>query len=102
MKLNQCYYTNFYLLCVTCHFFRIRSDHNEDKSPEILHEWLTQWAGRYHGVDTVISPSPPYRLPDESGPAHWPLSRYSLIINLREKALNLAREMWADYIWVSE
>ncbi|XP_075229791.1 glycosyltransferase 25 family member [Lycorma delicatula] len=77
----------------------IRSDHNEDKSPDILQEWLSQWASRYQGVDIVLSPSPPYRLPDELGPSHWPLSRYSHIINLREQALTIARQMWADFIW---
>ncbi|XP_039286759.1 glycosyltransferase 25 family member isoform X2 [Nilaparvata lugens] len=78
----------------------IRSDHNEDKSIEILQEWLAEWAAHYHGVDAEFSSSPPYRLPEENGPAHWPLSRYSHIISLREKALNAARNMWADFVWL--
>lgn len=81
-------------------FFRLRSDHNEDSSPEIINTWLSEWARYYHIVDSEINSSPPYHLPGELGSAHWPHSRYSHIINLREQALVAAQQSWADYIWV--
>lgn len=67
---------------------------------EIIERWLTAWAGAYHLVHKDIKQSPPYRLPEELGPAHWPLERYSHMIKLREKALEFSRKVWAEYIWV--
>jgi hypothetical protein len=52
-------------------------------------------------VNAELLSSPPERLPEEKGPAHWPSTRFTHIIQLREEALVTARQMWADYIWVS-
>lgn len=81
---------------------RIRSDHNEDNTAEILSTWVTEWARFYHAVDLIIRPSPPYYLYEETGPVHWPHSRYSHLISMKEQALNTARNLWADYIWVRQ
>ncbi|KAG8296484.1 hypothetical protein J6590_056043 [Homalodisca vitripennis] len=80
-------------------FCRIRSDHNEDNSVEIVERWLSEWAGLYHEVSLEMQPSPPHHLPGELGPAHWPQARYSHIIGLREQALAFGRRSWADYVW---
>lgn len=80
--------------------FRIQSDHNEDNSEEIINEWLSEWEQAYHSVHVDLQPSPPYHIRGESGPAHWPDTRFSHIIDLREKALYFSKSVWADYIWV--
>lgn len=79
---------------------RIRSDHNEDKSAEILEKWLTVWSSAYHSVNAEVKPSPPTQLFDEEGPAHWSQVRYMHVIALREQALNFSKSVWADYVWV--
>lgn len=81
--------------------YRIRSDHNEDRTVEILKIWLSSIESQYHSVHAELLSSPPERLPEEKGPAHWPSSRFTHIIQLREEALVAARQMWADYVWVS-
>ncbi|PSN54543.1 Glycosyltransferase 25 family member [Blattella germanica] len=77
----------------------IRSDHNEDNTLEILKLWLSTVEDTYHSINAELLSSPPERLPDEKGPAHWPTSRFTHIIQLREEALAAARQKWADYIW---
>ncbi|XP_067012190.1 glycosyltransferase 25 family member [Anabrus simplex] len=77
----------------------VRSDHNEDNTLEILRKWLSSVEGSYHSVNAELLSSPPTRLGDEDGPAHWTPSRFTHIIQLREEALVAARQMWTDYIW---
>jgi len=36
----------------------------------------------------------------ESGPKHWPNSRYEYVMKLKQAALDFARKRWADYILV--
>ncbi|KAG5887523.1 hypothetical protein JTB14_022135 [Gonioctena quinquepunctata] len=76
----------------------IRSDHNSDKSLEILRLWIAAVKDEYHSINTefVEDVSPQY--PHESGPAHWTVERFNHIIRLRESALNFARSIWADYL----
>lgn len=38
-------------------YLRIRSDHNEDNSAEIVQEWLNHVADQYKNVDFVDEPS---------------------------------------------
>ncbi|XP_065200930.1 glycosyltransferase 25 family member [Planococcus citri] len=77
----------------------IRSDHNEDNSATIVQEWVKAVISDYHSVDLEVG-SASKRFRDEDGIAHWSDLRYKHIIELREKSLNLAREKWADYIWL--
>lgn len=76
----------------------IRSDHNIDDSSYILNEWLETSGTAYHSVDVKIHDEP-RKYDDESGPAHWPRSRFQHVVELRESALRTARDRWADYIW---
>lgn len=39
---------------------------------------------------------------DELGPKHWPDSRFSHVMQLRQAALRSARAQWADYVLVSD
>lgn len=81
-------------------FSRIRSDHNIDNSSKILNKWLETSGTVYHSVDVKIHDEPK-KYDDESGPAHWPHSRFQHVVELRESALCAARDRWADYIWVN-
>lgn len=80
--------------------FRIRSDHNIDNSSYILNKWLQTSGKDYHSVDVKIDDESK-KYEDESGPAHWPHSRFQHIVELRESALRTARYHWVDYIWVN-
>jgi len=88
--------------CVLC-TFRIRSDHNEDNSPEILRAWakdVEDW-GRYHSVSVEIVDAPPFRHSDQTdSPIQWSPKRFQHIIRLKEEAARIARKIWADYVWV--
>ncbi|XP_027843955.2 glycosyltransferase 25 family member [Aphis gossypii] len=76
----------------------IRSDHNIDNSITILNKWLETSGTVYHSVDVKVDNNST-KYDDESGPAHWPHSRFQHIVQLKESALRTARESWSDYIW---
>lgn len=81
---------------------RFRSDHNEDGTAEVIRSWisLAQRKYDYHSINAEILSSPPARLGDETGPTHWTSLRFNHVIQLREEALETARQLWADYVWV--
>ncbi|KAJ3662789.1 hypothetical protein Zmor_007118 [Zophobas morio] len=74
----------------------IRSDHNSDKTVEILHKWIATVKDQYHMINTAFVEGEESYV-DEHGPAHWTKERFNHVISLRESALNLARDLWADY-----
>lgn len=80
-------------------FFRICSDNNIDNTSEILRAWLAGVSEKYHTVNTYIDEKS-YGFKDEESSTDWSLLRFTHVINLREKALNYARKIWADFIWV--
>lgn len=71
-----------------------------DNSSQILNKWLNTSGTAYHSVDVIIDDKTK-KYDDESGPAHWPNSRFQHIVELRESALRKARDHWVDYIWVN-
>ncbi|EFA00173.1 glycosyltransferase 25 family member [Tribolium castaneum] len=76
----------------------IRSDHNSDKTIEILRKWINAVKDEYRMISTeFVEENEGY--PDESGPAHWTPERFNHVIDLRESSLNFARKIWADYYW---
>ncbi|KAK3912749.1 Glycosyltransferase 25 family member [Frankliniella fusca] len=79
----------------------IRSDHNEDNTADILRDWISsvQKNHDYHSISSEILSSPPFRLGEEMGPAHWTPLRFTHVIQLREEALETARQLWADFVW---
>lgn len=85
---------SFFLL-----YFRITSDHNKDRSIDILKLWVRSVKDSYHSIFTeLVDIDTNY--PQEIGPGHWTDERFNNIINLRETSLNNARKMWADYYLV--
>ncbi|XP_004862858.1 procollagen galactosyltransferase 2 isoform X2 [Heterocephalus glaber] len=73
------------------------TDHNVDNTTEILREWLKNVQGLYHYVEWRPM-NEPESYPDETGPKHWPSSRFAHVMKLRQAALRTAREKWSDYI----
>lgn len=76
----------------------IRSDHNEDNTSNILQEWGQNVKGLYHRVLVNVT-STPTKYEDASSPGEWSDSRYRQMINLRQRALDVARKQWADYLF---
>ncbi|XP_051898150.1 procollagen galactosyltransferase 1-like [Pristis pectinata] len=75
----------------------IATDHNVDNTTAVLREWLVNVQRFYHSVEWRPKDEPK-SYPDETGPKHWPDSRYEHVMKLRQAALKSARDRWADYI----
>ncbi|NWS32511.1 GT252 galactosyltransferase, partial [Polioptila caerulea] len=73
------------------------TDHNIDNTTAILREWLKNVQHLYHDVEWRPMEEP-LSYPDEIGPKHWPSSRFTHVMKLRQAALRAAREKWSDYI----
>ncbi|NXU76800.1 GT252 galactosyltransferase, partial [Oreotrochilus melanogaster] len=73
------------------------TDHSVDNTTAVLREWLKNVQNLYHDVEWRPLEDP-QSYPEEIGPKHWPKSRFTHIMKLRQAALNAAREKWADYI----
>ncbi|KAJ7418571.1 hypothetical protein WISP_58328 [Willisornis vidua] len=78
-------------------FPRAATDHNVDNTTAILREWLKNVQHLYHDVEWRPMEEP-QSYPEEIGPKHWPSSRFSHVMRLRQAALRAARERWSDYI----
>lgn len=55
---------------------------------------------KYHSVHYTFNASDPLRR-EELSPTHWPLERFKDVIAMKEEALRVAREIWADHVFVS-
>ncbi|XP_069121239.1 procollagen galactosyltransferase 1-like isoform X1 [Argopecten irradians] len=76
----------------------IRSDHNTDDSIPMLKQWLAVVKNQYHSVDVQYEYSKEYE--DERGPCDWSDERFTNVIKLRQAALDTARQIWADYVFM--
>uniref|UniRef100_A0A8C1TVD0 Si:ch211-13f8.2 n=1 Tax=Cyprinus carpio TaxID=7962 RepID=A0A8C1TVD0_CYPCA len=73
------------------------TDHNIDNTTAMLHEWMSGVEHLYHSVHLqTVEKEDSYV--DELGPKHWPESRFTHVMKLRQAALAAARAQWADYI----
>ena len=79
---------------------RIRSDHNEDGTANVLHTWVDKVRFLYHGID-INTTNIKDAYEDAGAANHWSPMRFKRLIDLRQKALDEARRLWADYIFVS-
>lgn len=80
---------------------RLRSDHNSDKTIDVLYQWLYTSARAYHNVDIEYDNTTQQR-ESETSQTHWSNERYLEVIRMKEEALNYGRKIWADYILVGE
>lgn len=81
--------------------YRFRSDHNEDKTIDVLNEWLQKWSNEYHHVNVEYD-NTTKRRDSETSQTHWSDERYLDVIRMKEEALNYGRKIWADYVLVSK
>ncbi|RUS76958.1 hypothetical protein EGW08_015278 [Elysia chlorotica] len=77
----------------------IHSDHNIDNTTAILKEWLTAVSSLYHSVEVKIDEKK-RGYTDESSPLHWSEKRMHNVMKKRQNALEYARKIWADYIFM--
>ncbi|XP_076601630.1 procollagen galactosyltransferase 2-like [Chaetodon auriga] len=73
------------------------SDHSVDNSTAMLQEWLRGVQHLYHSVEWRPAEQPS-SYADEQGPKHWPDSRFTHVMKLKQAALRAARRLWTDYI----
>lgn len=52
-------------------------------------------------ISSLLSPSFSFYT-DELGPKHWPVSRFTQVMKLKQAALTAARRLWTDYILVRQ
>ncbi|XP_072544755.1 procollagen galactosyltransferase 2 [Salminus brasiliensis] len=74
------------------------TDHSIDNTTAILQEWLAGVEGLYHSVRFRTTEDERRSYADELGPKHWPDSRFTHVMKMRQAALRSARAQWADYI----
>ncbi|KAM8726801.1 procollagen galactosyltransferase 2 isoform 3-T3 [Acanthopagrus schlegelii] len=73
------------------------SDHSVDNSTALLQEWLRGVQHLYHSVEWRPVEQPSFYA-DELGPKHWPVSRFTQVMKLKQAALTAARRLWTDYV----
>ncbi|XP_071636842.1 glycosyltransferase 25 family member isoform X2 [Temnothorax longispinosus] len=77
----------------------IRSDNNVDNSIKILNKWISTRSEMYHSLNVDLNASST-GFEDEKSIANWSPRRFAHVIDLREQALDYARKIWADFIWM--
>ncbi|XP_012266997.2 glycosyltransferase 25 family member [Athalia rosae] len=77
----------------------IRSDNNVDNTIDVLKTWLDSKNGKekYHRVSFEYDKSSK-GFQGEKGIADWTPERFNHVIDLREQALEYARDVWADFL----
>ncbi|XP_043247528.1 glycosyltransferase 25 family member-like [Amphibalanus amphitrite] len=76
----------------------IASDHNQDRSAEILHTWLERYNLPYLSVEAVVNASSPPLRPDERGAVQSP-GRLRAVGDMKQEALKRARTLGMDMVW---
>ena len=79
---------------------RIATDNNIDNTSAILNEWASNARSLYSAVNVTAETLDPSYSP-QGGLFEWTDERYVHMTVLRQEALDYARGMWADYIFVS-
>uniref|UniRef100_A0A4W5MBE3 Si:ch211-13f8.2 n=1 Tax=Hucho hucho TaxID=62062 RepID=A0A4W5MBE3_9TELE len=73
------------------------ADHSVDNTTAMLQEWIRGVQSQYHSVKWTPMEEPSSHV-GELGPKHWPNSRFTHVMKLKQAALRSARALWADYI----
>ena len=66
----------------------------------MLHTWVENVRPLYHGID-INTTNIDDKYVDADSANHWSTMRFKRLIDLRQAALDEARKLWADYIFVS-
>ncbi|CAK1554570.1 unnamed protein product [Leptosia nina] len=78
----------------------VYSDYNSDKSDDILNDWVDKYSSAYQEVHITTNATTDVMHEDQESITHWSVLRYKHVIKLRENALNFARGVWADYVFM--
>lgn len=78
----------------------IYSDFNGDNSIEVIEKWATRHSSEYNNVYINTNSSSKPLHSDEEKSTQWTPEHFKHVINLRERALEFSRKMWADYIFM--
>ena len=78
---------------------QFRCDHLQDRSSEVLQAWLKSRGHLYHAIDSNCDGNDEvlYEV-DPAKPYLWPEGRFMQLMQLKQEALDSAREKWADYV----
>ena len=78
---------------------RIASDANQDHTLHVLNKWIPSVRNSYRSVFQRLVPSD-----DQGGPLQlqWTPERFRHVMELKEEALDKARSLSVDYIWVTK
>ena len=79
--------------------YSIYTDHNEDNTSVILQEWATNALSTYHSIKHEQQTEWTYSSKDLF---EWDYDRLQHMCTLRQRAMDDARSLGADYILVSE
>ena len=74
-----------------------QTDHNEDKTLEVINEWVSNVNHLYHKIDVRYEAQPQaYRF--TASPNTYTVERYERLLRNRQSALEEGRKQWADYL----
>ncbi|KAF0289007.1 Glycosyltransferase 25 family member [Amphibalanus amphitrite] len=77
----------------------VASDHNQDRSAEILLTWLERYGPLYSSVKAAVNTSSPPLRPDEHSAVHMSPGRLRAVADMKQEALQTARQLSIDLIW---
>ncbi|XP_047134313.1 procollagen galactosyltransferase 2 isoform X1 [Hydra vulgaris] len=75
----------------------IQTDHNEDRTFNVLSEWSRNVKSLYHDI-YILHEAFPITYNDSLTANQWTTSRFLNLLKLRQNALDKARRVWSDYI----
>ena len=78
--------------------YSIYTDHNEDNTSVILQEWATNALSTYRSIEYEQQTEWTY---SSKEPFEWHHDRLQHICTLRQRAMDDARSLGADYVFVS-
>jgi hypothetical protein len=78
----------------------IRTNNNTDETEDILNDWVRQYGSQYMSV-LMDYTDVPHDL-ESLGVHEWTSLRFSVLASIRRKSIQMARQMNADYYFVSD
>lgn len=76
----------------------IRTNNNNDRTPEILEEWLMVNKDSYHS--SHYDPNDIEGAPRDHGRSEWNAQRFKVLGQIRQESVNYAERIGADYYFV--
>ena len=77
----------------------VASDHNQDRSAQILLTWLERYGPLFSAVEAAVNTSSRSLRPDERSAAHLSVGRLRAVAASKQTALQSARRRGIDVVW---